>query len=102
MTMPKLPAFQSIDEATAWAETHDTAQYFDDMEDVPSFEAERPRRPQARLNLYLSRDAIAKLRLMARERRLDYHTLAEAFIMDRLTQETGFGAHSGAHPSNVP
>jgi hypothetical protein len=101
MTMAQLPAFQTIDEAAAWAETHDTAQYFDDMEDAPSFEAERQRRPQTRLNLYLSRDAIAKLRMLAGERQLDYHTLAEVFIMDRLTQETSFERRAGVHPSNA-
>jgi hypothetical protein len=71
------------------------------MEDVPPFEAERPRRPQARLNLYLSRDAIAKLRVLARESQLDYHTLAEVFIMDRLTQETSSRRRAGAGPNDV-
>jgi hypothetical protein len=101
MTMAQLPAFQTIDEAADWAERHDTAQFFDDMEDVTSFEVERPRRPQTRLNLYLSRDAIAKLRILARERQLDYHTLAEVFIMDRLTQEASFGRRAGTGPSNA-
>jgi len=99
--MSQLPAFQTIDEAATWAETHDTALYFDDMEDVPPFEAERPRRPQARLNLDLSRDAIAKLRVLARESQLDYHTLAEVFIMDRLTQETSSRRRAGAGPNDV-
>ena len=99
--MSQLPAFQTIDEAATWAETHDTVPYFDDMEDVPPFEAERPRRPQARLNLYLSRDAIAKLRVLARESQLDYHTLAEVFIMDRLTQETSSRRRAGAGPNDV-
>lgn len=98
--MPKLSAFQTVAEAAAWAETRDTAPYFDEMEDVPSFEVERPRRPQTRLNLYLSRDAIAKLRTLAREQQLDYHTLAEAFIMDRLTQESSYGRRVSA--SNAP
>ena len=99
--MARLPAFPTIDEAAVWAETHDTAPYFDEMEDVPPFEAERPRRPQARLNLYLSRDAIAKLRTLAREKQLDYHTLAEVFIMDRLTQETSSRHRAGAGPNEA-
>lgn len=37
----KLPTFETIDEAAEWAETHDTAPYFNSMEDVPPFELER-------------------------------------------------------------
>jgi hypothetical protein len=85
--MPELPAFQTIEEAATWAETHDTAPYFDEMEDVPPFQVERPRQQQARLSLYLSQDAFAKLRALARQKQLDYRTLAEAFIVDRLLQE---------------
>jgi len=88
MTMPELPAFQTIEEASAWTETHDTAPFFDQMEDVPSFQAERPRRQQARLSLYLSQDILARLRALARQKQLDYRTLAEVFIADRLLQET--------------
>jgi len=100
--MTQLPGFKTIDEAATWAETHDTAQYFDDMEDEPSFQVERPRRTQTRLSLYLSRDAVSKLRTLARERQLDYRTLAEVFIMDRLTQESGFGRGTGVSPTGAP
>jgi hypothetical protein len=86
--MPELPAFQTIEEAAAWAETHDTAPYFDQMEDVPPFQAERPHRQRARLSLYLSHDVFAKLRSLARQKQLDYRTLAEIFIVERLLQET--------------
>ncbi len=86
--MPKLPSFKNIEQAAVWAETHDTAPYFDSLEDVPAFQAERPRRLQSRLNLYLSQDALKKLRGLARQKRLDYHTLAETFILEKLSQET--------------
>jgi hypothetical protein len=38
---PKLPTFENIAEAAEWAETHDTAPYFDSMEDVPPFDLDR-------------------------------------------------------------
>ena len=87
MTMPEIPSFQNVQEAAAWAETHDTAPYFDALEDAPPFHLQRPRRSQARLDLYLSQDALTRLRALAEQKRLDYHTLAETFILERLMQE---------------
>lgn len=86
--MAKLPKFKNIQQAAEWAETHDTAPYFDEMEDAPGFHATRPLRLRARVNVYLTRDALARLRQLAKRKRLDYHTLAETFILERLAQDT--------------
>ncbi len=32
--MPKLPEFATEEELVAWVDTHDTAPYFDEMEDA--------------------------------------------------------------------
>lgn len=83
----KLPAFKNIEEAAEWAETHDTAPYFDLMEDGPTFEFDRNWRRRTRISVFLNEDALAKLRALASERALDYHTLAEAIILERLATE---------------
>jgi hypothetical protein len=58
------------------------------MEDVSPFQVERPRRTRARLSLYLSQDALAKLSALASRKRLDYRTLAETFVLEGLMQKT--------------
>ena len=88
MTSPTLPEFQTIAEAAEWAETHDTAPYFDSMADVPPFELERPRRNRVQIRVSLPKDALIKLRLLAKEQALDYHTLAEAILLEHLSAQT--------------
>ena len=83
-TGPGLPEFDSIAEAAEWADTHNTAPYFDSMEDELSFDADRSFRRRIRISVFLPQDAIARLREIAREKALDYHTLAEAILLERI------------------
>ena len=85
--MPKLPKFETIEEAAAWAETHDTAPYFDEMEDVSSFQFERPPQRVIHIRLPLDEDLTHRLKEIAEARGLDYHELATKFIVERLAQE---------------
>ncbi len=81
---PAPPEFKTIAEAADWAETHDTAPYFDSMEDVAPFEGERSIRQRVRVTVFLPEDALTRLRALAMDRSLDYHTLAEAIILEHL------------------
>jgi hypothetical protein len=83
----KMPTFETIAEASEWAETHDTAPYFDSMEDEPPFELDGNWHRRTRISIFLNEDALVKLRTLASERALDYHTLAEAIILERLATE---------------
>lgn len=85
--MPKLPKFTTIEEAATWAETHDTAPYFDEMEDVPSLQIERPPQRVIYIKLPLDESLVYRLKEIARAKDLDYHELATRFIVERLVQE---------------
>ena len=85
--MPKFPKFETIEEAAAWAETHDTAPYFDEMEDVPSFQFERPPQRVIHIRVPLDEGLSYRLKEIAKAKGLDYHELATKFIVERLAQE---------------
>jgi hypothetical protein len=97
--MPDLPPFQTLEEAAAWAETHDTAPYFDDMEEVPPVQTERPRHKflvKARL-VYtcatrtpirardVPADKLAELKALYRETR-DVHLPADSHALWRILE----------------
>lgn len=85
--MPKLPEFETIEEAAAWAETHDTAPYFDEMEESPPFQAARPPQRTIYLRLSVDESLLEKLKKVAEAQGLDYHELAVNFIVEKLAQE---------------
>ncbi len=85
--MGKPPTFQTIKEAADWAETHDTAPYFDQMEDVPPFDAERPVKRTVWLPVQIEEAQLAHLKKAAQERQLDFHDLAGDLLTESLARD---------------
>jgi len=81
--MPKLPEFRSEEEAAEFFDTHDLADYWDDMipvEDVV-VEVEVPKK-QVSLRLPLS--AIERLKTLAASEGVSYQALIQRWVLEKL------------------
>lgn len=94
-----LPAFETIDDAVEFFETHDTAPYLDQMEDGPEelvldrkFKARIIRRARERLKkklltLRLEKRQIEDARRIATEKGMGYLTLMRVWIQEGIRRE---------------
>jgi hypothetical protein len=82
--MEKPPTFHTIKEAAEWAEAHDTALYFDQMEDVPPFDAERPAKRTVWLPVQVEESQLDTIKELAKKRRMDFHDLAGELLTESL------------------
>ncbi|MBI4640255.1 MAG: hypothetical protein HY731_06145 [Candidatus Tectomicrobia bacterium] len=83
---PKLPEFKTPEELAEFFETHSTADYWDEFEDVPDVEILIPR-------LHLPPDLLEEIKRFAESRRVSYHTLVQQWLEERLRQEEQAAAH---------
>ena len=95
----KLPAFETVDEAVEFFETHDTAPYLDDMESGPEelildpkLKAKIVRRARARLKkqlltLRLEARQIEDARRIAIQKGMGYLTLMRVWIQEGIRRE---------------
>lgn len=77
---PKLPEFNTPEEFAEFLETHDTADYWDDLEDVPDVEILIPR-------LCLPSDLLKEVKRFAERREIPYQPLVRQWLEERLRQE---------------
>ncbi|RIK43827.1 MAG: hypothetical protein DCC55_04585 [Chloroflexi bacterium] len=86
--MPKLPDFKTDEELVAWFESHDTADYIDEMEpadqEFPVILTEFPTRP---VDLRLRADFLAAIEALAERRGVPYQRLMQIWLLEKLRQE---------------
>lgn len=78
--------FKSIEEAAEWFDTHDTAEYEDEFEDVkePVEFAVRRARASKAITIRLDEETLASLTDQAAEQGIGPSTLVRMWILDRL------------------
>jgi hypothetical protein len=86
--MPKLPDFPTDEELVAWFDSHDTAEYIDEMEpadqEFPVILTEFPTRP---VDLRLRADFLAAIEVLAERRGVPYLRLMQVWLLEKLRQE---------------
>ena len=83
--MAKLPDFQTDDEFYKFVETHDTADYWDEFEDVEDVKIKRPKKKAITIRLYPY--LIAETKKIAAQYGMPYQTLIGQWLAERLSQE---------------
>ena len=81
--MPKLPEFKNEAEAAEFFDTHDLADYWDDMAPVENLvvEVEPPQKP---VSLRLPLPAIERLKTLAASEGISYQKLIQKWILQKL------------------
>lgn len=86
--MPKLPEFTTEEELAAWVDTHDTAEFMDEMEDVEeTFTVKRTSFVTKPLDVRLRTDLFAAIEAAAERRGIPYQMLIQAWLREKVIQE---------------
>ena len=86
--MPKLPEFQSDEELIAWFDSHDTADYINDMEPADQeFSVTRSMFPTSPVDLRLRTDFLDAIETLAQRRGIPYQRLLQQWLQEKLAQE---------------
>jgi predicted DNA binding CopG/RHH family protein len=86
--MPKLPDFQSDEELIAWFDSHDTADYMDDMEAADQeFPVVHSFFPTSPVDLRLRTDFLEAIETVAQRRGIPYQLLLQHWLREKLAQE---------------
>ena len=87
--MPKLPEFATEEELAALVDTHDTADYLDEMEDADEvFTVRRTRFTTKPLDVHLRTDLFAAIEEAAERRGIPYQMLVQNWLREKVLQET--------------
>ena len=88
-TMPKLPEFETEEDLAAWVDTHDTAEFIDEMEDADEkFTVRRTHFTTKPLDVRLRNDLFAAIVDAAERRGIPYQMLVQTWLRERVMQET--------------
>lgn len=86
--MPKLPEFQSDEELIAWFDSHDTADYIDEMEPAgQEVSVIRSMFPTSPVDLRLRTDFLDAIETLAQRRGIPYQRLLQQWLQEKLAQE---------------
>ena len=86
--MPQLPDFKNDKEAAVWFDTHDTAVFMDNMEEVTeSFDVARTLFPTKPLGVRLRADYLEAIQQVAEREGVPYQMLVQRWLMEKLSQE---------------
>ena len=86
--MPKVPTFATDKEEADFWDTHDSADFLDELIPVDvTFVDARPRKTL--ISLRLDPEVIDQLKVTARQRGIGYQTLIRMWVMERLATEHG-------------
>ena len=81
----KLPQFESEDEIREFWASHDSTEYFEEMEELS--EPITMTQPRQSITVQLEAEAIERLKELAARQGITYQTLIQAWVMDRLQEE---------------
>lgn len=86
--MAKLPEFQSDEELIAWFDSHDTADYIDEMAPADQeFSVIRSMFPTSPVDLRLRTDFLDAIETLAQRRGIPYQRLLQQWLQEKLAQE---------------
>ena len=84
----KLPEFKDDEELAAWVETHDTAAYMDDLEELgDELEVVRTRFSTKPLDVRMRTEHLEAIEELAERRGLPYQVLVQRWLLEKLSQE---------------
>lgn len=90
MNMPEIPSFKTDQEAAEWFDTHDTAPYMDDLEQVQEriqVARTKKRPPRKAVGLRLRVDHLEAIKQVAERKGIPYQTLIQMWLVEKLRQE---------------
>jgi len=88
--MPEIPSFKTDQEAAEWFDTHDTAPYMDDLEQVQEriqVARTKKRPPRKAVGLRLRVDHLEAIKQVAERKGIPYQTLIQMWLVEKLRQE---------------
>ena len=85
--MTKIPDFESDEETAVWFDSHDTAVYMDNMEEVSPPNVVRTIFPTKPIDVRLRTDYIEAIQKVAEQRQVPYQMLVQRWLMEKLDQE---------------
>lgn len=86
--MKNLPNFETEEALAEWVETHDTAEYMDQMEDADvTFRVKRTQFPTRPIDVRLRSDYLAAIETVAAKRGIPYQMLVQSWLLEKLQQE---------------
>jgi len=88
--MSQIPSFNTDKEAAEWFDTHDTAPYMDDLEQVQEHiqvVRTRKRPPRKAVGLRLRVDHLEAIKQVAERKGIPYQTLIQMWLVEKLRQE---------------
>ena len=86
--MTQLPKFENDEEAAIWFDTHDTAAFMDDMEEIDfSFNIERTLFPTKPMGVRLRTDYLEAIQQVAERNGVPYQMLIQRWLLEKLNQE---------------
>ena len=86
--MSQLPEFKSDEEMAAWFDTHDTAPYMDNMEEVDEkFQVIRTAFATRPVDVRLRSDYLEAIHTLAERKGIPYQQLVQIWLLEKLNQE---------------
>ena len=88
--MSEIPSFKSDAEAAEWFDTHDTAPYMDDLEQVQEriqITRTKKRPPRKAVGLRLRVDHLEAIKQVAERKGIPYQTMIQMWLVEKLRQE---------------
>ncbi len=85
--MKTIPDFESDEETAVWFDSHDTAVYMDDMEEVSPPTIVRTRFPTKPIDVRLRTDYFEAIQKAAEQRQIPYQMLVQRWLIEKLRQE---------------
>ena len=92
--MAKIPKFHSEQEESDFWDTHDSTEYFNDLQEIDARFVDA--RAKTMISLRLQPELIEQLKVPARQKGIGYQTLIRMWLMERLDDES---AHRSKEPT---
>jgi predicted DNA binding CopG/RHH family protein len=86
--MTKIPEFETDEEMAAWFDTHDTADFMDDMEETAEkFDVIRTNFVTRLIDVRLRSDYFEAIQAVAERKGMPYQMLVQRWLLEKLSQE---------------
>jgi predicted DNA binding CopG/RHH family protein len=86
--MTKIPEFETDEEMAAWFDSHDTADFMDDMEETAEkFDVIRTNFVTRLIDVRLRSDYFEAIQAVAERKGMPYQMLVQRWLLEKLSQE---------------
>lgn len=83
----RIPKFKNEDEERNFWATHDSAEFFDELEEVEPIKPARPRTKDKTITFRADDELIERIKKIAGAKGMGYQTLMRAWLYERLEEE---------------